>query len=104
MSYAQSDYLDGFSFSGLTSAHASGVAGPFRINGGTYSFSCIDTGTADATLQMLMPDGSTYGALHAAYTSTTVGAVFQLPPCTIEVTLGTGTSLSACLLRVPQAP
>lgn len=90
------DTRDGFSFSGATTDQ-----GPFQLLGGTYSFSLIDTGTADATLEMLLPDGSTFGALHAAYTTTTVGAIFQLPPGQVKVTVGTGTSLSAALIRVP---
>ena len=101
MAYVVSNFgQDGFSFSGLTGS----TAGPFTVLGGLYSFQAIDTGTIDATLSMLMPDGSTYGAVHAAFTSTAVNQTFYLPPGQYEVTLGTGTSLSASLLRVPVRP
>lgn len=96
MTLALSDYKDGFAFSGATADQ-----GPFTLLGGKYAFSAIDTGTIDATLEVLMPDGSTYGAVHAAYTSTVIAAAFDLPPGQYKVTVGTGTSLSASLIRIP---
>ena len=99
MALALTNYGDGFSFSGATADQ-----GPFSILGGNYAFSAIDTGTIDATLEILMPDGSTYGAVHAAYTSTAVAVQFYLPPGLVKVTVGTGTSLSASLIRIPSRP
>lgn len=96
MALALQNYNDGFSYSGSTTDQ-----GPFVILGGLYSFSAIDTGTIDATVEMLGPDGSTYIALHAAYTSTIINATFSLPPGLVKVLVGTGTSLSACLIRIP---
>lgn len=96
MTLALNDYKDGFSFSGATADQ-----GPFTLLGGKYSFQAIDTGTIDATLTMLMPDGTTYSGVHAAYTSTIANATFDLPPGSYKVTIGTGTSLSASLIRIP---
>lgn len=88
------NFGDGFSFAGLTASSA----GPFTVLGGKYGFTAVDTGTIDATLQLLGPDGSTWLALTSAGTA---NATLDLPAGTVQVTLGTGTSLSASLARIP---
>lgn len=104
MTIAISDYKDGFSFTGLTSSYQSGVAGPFTLKGGTYSLQAVDTGSINASVTMLNADGSTYSTLVSALSAATVGKIIQVPPCSVKVVLGTGTSLSASLIRVPLVP
>lgn len=97
MALVTNDFKDGFLFTGLTS----GSAGPFTILGGKYGFSVVDTGTPDANLNILGPDGSTYLPVLANAVTANGYTPVDLPPGTYEVSVGTGTSLSASLIRIP---
>jgi hypothetical protein len=91
------NYGDGFTATGFP---GSNTIGPVSLLGGAYALSLVDTGTPDATFQMLAPDGSTYISVHAVYT-TNVYTTFYLAPGRYRITTGTGTSLSARLVRIP---
>ena len=63
MTAAIRDFKDGVSFTGYA---GSSTIGPFSLLGGLYALAISDTGTPDATLSALMPDGSTYVPVAAA--------------------------------------
>ena len=77
------NYGDGFAATGYPGSSTIGPA-----------FAVVDTGTPDATLQVLGPDGATYIAVAAAITANGFSTYF-LPAGQVRVTSGTGTSLSA---------
>jgi hypothetical protein len=97
MTAALTDYKDGFTATGYG---ASSTIGPVSILGGEYALAIVDTGTPDATLQILGPDGSTYLPVAAAIVANGVSSYF-LAPGRVRITSGTGTSLSASLIRIP---
>jgi hypothetical protein len=91
------DYKDGFVATGYA---GSSTIGPVSILGGEYALAIVDSGTPDATLQILGPDGSTYLPVAAAIVANGVTSYF-LPAGKVRITTGTGTSLSASLVRIP---
>ncbi len=97
MTAALTDYKDGFLATGYA---GSSTIGPVGILGGEYALAVVDTGTPDATLQVLGPDGSTYISVASAIVANGVSSYF-LAPGRVRVTTGTGTSLSASLSRIP---
>lgn len=99
------------SFSG--SNVAAGTYGPYPVTGGKYRFSIVCTGTPSATVEQLMPDGSTYVALfgrpNTATPGTFIGALVtsgsfidvDIPPGTVEVVIATSTANYFSLSRLP---
>src|SRR6266851_5852884 len=63
MAFASNDFHDGIAFTGARTAN---TVGPFYLLGGRYTFS-ISTPSTSATLQQLMPDGSSYITPTPAY-------------------------------------
>lgn len=99
MTAALTDYKDGFNATGYGAA---ATIGPVHILGGKYAFSLIDGGTVSDTLEILGPDGTTFIAVVAAYTTPTVYATFDLPPGKVQVVTGASASgVSASLIRIP---
>lgn len=88
------DYKDGINFTGLTSGSQT-----FKLLGGKYQFTAVDTGSINVSLSVLGPDGSTYIAVIAA--GTTAWDALDLAPGDYEISIGTGTSLSASVIRIP---
>jgi hypothetical protein len=93
---ATKDYRDGFKFT-----EASATQGPFAILGGLYAFmagaSWNDSGTV--TLQILMPDGTTYVDVHEPFAADGY-TTFDLPAGTVQVAIETASSVQAALLPV----
>lgn len=80
----------------------SAAPGPFTIQGGTYTFAIIATGSGTVTLQRLGPDGVTYiNAATALSTSGAVSAALALPPGLYQIAIATFTNVFADLSRVP---
>lgn len=97
MTAALTDFKDGFVATGYA---GSSTIGPVSVLGGEYALMVADTGTPDATLQILGPDGSTYLPVAAAIVANGISSYF-LPAGRVRITTGTGTSLSASLVRIP---
>lgn len=93
---AATDFGDGFSFAGI-----SADVGPYNILGGRYAFAASATwGGGSATIQVLMPDASTYVSVAAAVTADGAQLV-DLPPGRYKIAVATATGLMGFLLRVP---
>lgn len=97
MAATLTDFKDGLTATGYA---GSSTIGPFTLLGGKYAVTVSDTGTPDASLQILLPDGSTYQTIGSAITTNSSETV-DLPPGTYRVTTGTGTSLSVSVIRIP---
>jgi hypothetical protein len=100
MALVQYDYKDGIIATGITT---SVTVGPWTLLGGKYMIAVSDTGTANGTLNMLMPDGSYIAVLPtmtAAGTSTP-----DLCPGTYEWVAGSGVTLGSFVcVRIPYHP
>ena len=91
------DFKDGVSFTG---AGNSDTTPSFTLLGGKYLLSTASSGTPGATLETLLPDGSTFQAIGNPVTTTAVA--FDLPPGTYEIVMGAAAgTASGSLTRVP---
>ncbi|HEV8032025.1 MAG TPA: hypothetical protein VGP42_13495 [Stellaceae bacterium] len=97
MTAALTDYKDGFVATGYA---GSSTIGPVSILGGEYALMVVDTGTPDAGLEILGPDGSTFIQIGSRITTNGVSSYF-LAAGRVRIVTGTGTSLSASLIRIP---
>src|SRR5229473_1307312 len=78
----------------------------FTLLGGRYELAATATfGGGNIALQQLMPDGTTYAQVTAAYGThpiTAAGtAVFDLSPGTYRIVITTATAAALALTRVP---
>jgi len=82
------NWADGFSWQQQV---ASATIGPYKVEGGKYSFGSYDTGTNNATLQLQTPAGNylTVGTL-----ASSTMAIIDLPRGQYKVVLGAGTTLN----------
>ena len=93
---AFNDSTDGVNFTALSATPAT-----FRLLGGRYAFGASATwGGGSLTLQVQMPDGSTYVAALPAFTADSVAAV-DLPPGTYRLVIATATGVMGFVVRVP---
>ena len=93
------DYKDGFTLSDV----AAGTLGPFTLLGGKYVLTCTATfGGGSVDLEMLMPDGTTYGLIGTSHTFTAAGYVtVDLPPGTYQVVGATASAIYFACARAP---
>jgi len=87
---------DGLAFTANTDNPAS-----FTLLGGRYDFATSATFSGgNIGVQVLMPDGTTYLAVHTALTAAGT-VVLDLCPGTYKINIVTATSVQAFLVRVP---
>jgi hypothetical protein len=100
MALAVYDFKDGWTSTGLT---AGVTDGPHILLGGKYMIAVDDTGTANGTLNMLMPDG-TYIAVIP--TMTVAGtSTPDLPRGTYQWVTGAGITLGSFVcVPIPYTP
>jgi hypothetical protein len=101
MALATHDTADGIVYTGATSS----TVGPFVLLGGKYLFFAGAAGTSN-TLNMLLPDGSTYIAVGTSTTfSTSAGsAPIDLPPGTYEIVVVSASAVAGGLVKIPYRP
>lgn len=93
---ALADFKDGVSFTALSASTAA-----FTVLGGRYAIAVNATwGGGSATLQALMPDGTTYVTVLTAFTGDGA-AIVDLPPGTYKIAIATATAVQGFLIRVP---
>lgn len=90
------DFKDGVSFTALSATTAG-----FTVQGGRYAFMVNATwGGGSVTLQVLMPDASTYIAAGPAYGADSTD-IFNLPRGTYRIAIVTATAVQGALVPVP---
>lgn len=88
---------NGVAFTGA-SADYTGIV----LLGGMYAVAVSATwGGGSATLQILMPDASTYVTVLSAFTADG-SAIVELPPGTYKVAIATATSVQALIVLIPK--
>lgn len=86
-----------------TAIAANATVGPFTLLGGKYMIAVDDTGTANGTLNILMPDG-TYIAVIPTFTSAGTSTP-DLPGGTYEWVAGSGITLGSLVVaKIPYSP
>ena len=95
MAISTYDSGDGFTYQGATT----GDTPTFRLLGGKYAFFTSAPSTS-TTLQMLMPDNSTYQAVIAAVTALGLTMV-DLPPGTYRVIFTATGAVQGGLIKIP---
>ena len=98
MALATTDHKDGVTYTGATSS----TVGPFTLLGGKYLFYGSAAGTS-SVLNILYPDGSTYGAVNSQTTSAYAVAV-DLPPGTYEIVVVSAGAQQGGLVKAPYRP
>lgn len=97
MTATTTDFKDGLSWAGQGN---SATIGPFTLLGGKYGLASQSSGTNSVTLNVLMPDGSTFQAVAAAQTA--AFATYDLPPGEYEIIGGAAYSAGqGSLIRIP---
>jgi len=99
---ATSDYKNGLS---ATNVAASATIGPFTLLGGRYGMVLSDTGTANASLKIMSPDGQ-FVPVGASTTFSAAGyATIDLPAGTFQIVFGSGITLGAVsFVPIPYRP
>jgi hypothetical protein len=93
---ALTDWDDGVSFTGLSADTAA-----FYVLGGRYAVAVDATfGGGSVTLQILMPDGTTYVSILPAFTAAGAATV-DLPPGSYKFDIVTATAVQGFVVRVP---
>lgn len=96
---AFSDFKNGVTGSGLSADTAT-----FTLLGGRYAVAAVATwGGGSVSLEMLMPDGSTYLAVVAPFTANN-STIAYLPPGTYKFAITTATAVALLALPVPYRP
>lgn len=96
MTVAVNNFNDGFTFT-----DASADVGPYYVLGGRYAFAASATwGGGSATIQVLMPDGTTYVSIAVALTADGSQLV-DLAPGMYKIAIATATAVMGYFVRVP---
>lgn len=96
---AFTDFKNGVTFTVLSATPAT-----FTLLGGRYAVAVNATwGGGSATLQVQMPDGSTYVTILTAFT-VDGAAIVDLPAATYKMTVATATALQGFVIPVPYRP
>jgi len=98
MAATVTDSKDGVSYAGALTADAI----VFTLLGGKYSWGTSAPSTS-TTLEVLMPDGSTYQAVVAAVTAAGVQAL-DLPPGTYKIIFTATGAVTGFVQRIPYSP
>ena len=94
------DFKDGIT---ATAIPANATVGPFVLLGGKYMVAVDDSGTANGTLNMLMPDG-TYIPVIPTFTAAGTSTP-DLPHGTFNWVAGSGITLgSLAVVKIPYNP
>lgn len=96
MAFASTDFKDGIVYTGAQTAN---TVGPFTLLGGKYVWTTSAPSTS-TTLQILMPDGTTYQAFTAAVT-TLKSTMVDLPPGTYNIIFTATGDVQGSLIKVP---
>ncbi len=73
----------------------------FQLRGGKYAIQAAATGAGTMGLQMQLPDGATFIAVHTAFAATTGFIVVDLPPGQYKFVIATFTAVYATMCRIP---
>src|SRR5579872_3874109 len=95
MALSFSDYRDGIVYQGATAS----TIGPFHLQGGKYFLygSAADTTN---TLDILLPDGSTYQAVDSE-TTTAFSKMIDLPAGQFKIVTNSSTAVQGGLVKIP---
>jgi hypothetical protein len=99
MAFVSNDWKDGVTYTGARTAN---TVGPFTLLGGKYVFGTSAPSTS-TTLEILMPDGSTYQPFIAAVTAAGFTMV-DLPPGTYEIIFTATGDVQGFVIKVPYRP
>lgn len=73
----------------------------FQLKGGKYAIMAAATGSGTMGLQMQLPDGTSFIAVHTAFAATTGLIVVDLPPGQYKFVIATFTAVFATICRIP---
>jgi len=98
MALGTNDFKDGITYTGALTATP---VGPFVLLGGKYLWTTSAPSTS-TTLEILMPDGSTYQAVIAAVTAAS-STMLDLPPGTYQIIFTATGAVQGSLVKVPMS-
>ena len=96
MALAATTWHDGFTYTGATSS----TVGPYPILGGKYLWYGSAAGTS-AALNILYPDGTTYGIATTAQTTSAFAIAVDLPAGTYEIVVVSAGAQQGGLVKIP---
>lgn len=73
----------------------------FQLRGGKYSIAAAAAGAGTMGLQMQLPDGTSFIAVHTAFAAVTGFIVVDLPPGQYKFVIATFTAVFATIGRFP---